>query len=149
MFQRYDAQSNKWLLVTSMATRRSSVKPLSSPSSSQAGLQPAGLRWIILRVNFGTIRFLSHTHTAPIVCKLVLNTFKRSNAERVPSECSQPRYTCDISEYLFKSTAERVPSECSKPRYTCDIFLLILYNVQCTCCPHIKHHSGSRIILEE
>ena len=44
---------------------------------------------------------------------LVVNTFKRSTAERVPSECSQVRYTCDIWEYLFKSTAERVPSECS------------------------------------
>ena len=28
--------------------------------------------------------------------QLVVNTFKRSNAERVPSEYSQPRYTCDI-----------------------------------------------------
>ena len=44
---------------------------------------------------------------------LVVKTFKNSTAERVPSECSQLRYTSDILEYLFKSTAERVPSECS------------------------------------
>ena len=43
----------------------------------------------------------------------VVKTFKNSTAERVPSECSQLRYTSDILEYLFKSTAERVPSECS------------------------------------
>ena len=46
-------------------------------------------------------------------CPLVVKTFKSSTAERVPSECSQLRYTSDILEYLFKSTAERVPSECS------------------------------------
>ena len=51
-----------------------------------------------------------------------MNTFKRSTAQRVPSECSQPRYTCDILEYLFKSTAERVSSECSQARYIADIF---------------------------
>ena len=61
-----------------------------------------------------------------VASQLVLNTFKRSTAERMPSECSQPRYTCGILEYLFKSTAERVPSECSQPRYTCDIFLLLI-----------------------
>merc|ERR1719397_1855938 len=61
-----------------------------------------------------------------INCKLVVNTFKRSTAERVPSECSQPRYTCDILEYLFKSTPERVLSECSQVRYIGDIFLLLL-----------------------
>ena len=44
---------------------------------------------------------------------VVVKTFKNSTAERVPSECSQLRYTSDILEYLFKSTAERVPSECS------------------------------------
>ena len=56
---------------------------------------------------------------------LVVKTFKNSTAERVPSECSQLRYTSDILEYLLKSTAERVPSECSQVRYTCDIFLWI------------------------
>ena len=44
---------------------------------------------------------------------LVVKTFKNPTAKRVPSECSQLRYTSDILEYLFKSTAERVPSECS------------------------------------
>ena len=44
---------------------------------------------------------------------LVVKTFKNSTAERVLSECSQLRHTCDILEYLFKSTAEQVPSECS------------------------------------
>ena len=38
----------------------------------------------------------------------MVKTFKNSTAERVPSECSQLRYTSDILEYLFKSTAERV-----------------------------------------
>ena len=63
--------------------------------------------------------------SAECVCvrALVVKTFKNSTAERVPSECSQLRYTSDILEYLFKSTAERVPSECSYVRYTCDIFL--------------------------
>ena len=53
-----------------------------------------------------------HTHT-PCACTLVVKTFKNLTAQRVPSECSQLRYTSDILEYLFKSTAERVPSECS------------------------------------
>ena len=39
----------------------------------------------------------------------MVKTFKISTAVRVPSECNQPRYTCDILEYLFKSTAERLP----------------------------------------
>ena len=47
-----------------------------------------GIQWSIVYYNLCTF-------------SLVLNTFKRSIAERVPSECSQPRYTCDISEYLF------------------------------------------------
>ena len=34
------------------------------------------------------------------VCALVVKTFKNSTAERVPSECSQLRYTSDILEYL-------------------------------------------------
>ena len=42
------------------------------------------------------------------VLLLVVNTFKRSTAERMPYECNQSWYTCDILEYLFKSTAERV-----------------------------------------
>ena len=39
----------------------------------------------------------------------MVKTFKISTAMRVKSECNQPRYTCDILEYLFKSTAERLP----------------------------------------
>ena len=69
-----------------------------------------------VKSNIQTTQFLC-------ACRQVMKTFKNSTAERVPSECSQLRYTCDILEYLFKSTAERVPSECSQVRYTCDIFL--------------------------
>ena len=90
IFQRYDAQSNKWLLVTSMGTRRSSVRQFSlhrhcHHHSAQAGLQPPGLmphrlahklcigkrrpklsEWIVLHINFVAIQFLSHTRSVPI-----------------------------------------------------------------------------------
>ena len=49
------------------------------------------------------------------VSELVVNTFKRSTAEQVPSECSQLRYICYILEYLFKSISQRVPSESDIP----------------------------------
>ena len=72
---------------------------------------------------------------------LVVKTFKNSTAERVPSECSQLRYTSDILEYLFKSTAERVPSECSQVRYTCDIFLW-LHKAFCSHASRVEVNCG-------
>ena len=38
----------------------------------------------------------------------MVKTFKNSTAERVLSDCSQLRCTCNILEYLLKSTAKRV-----------------------------------------
>ena len=73
---------------------------------------------------------------------VVVNTFKTSTAERVPSECNQPRYTCDMLEYLFKSTFERVPSECSKSRYIGDIFLHLYFKNR----PKAKTKNTSHIV---
>ena len=42
--------------------------------------------------------------TGVIVCYLVVNTFKRSNGEQVPSECNQP----DIYNVYFASRHRRI-----------------------------------------
>ena len=51
-----------------------------------------------------------------VVYVVVLNTFKRSTAERVPSECSQPQYTCDIFLLLLYMLSKNKNKHCSYSR---------------------------------